>query len=141
MMYDTNDIAPLLEKKIAACEDFLSATLLLKAALETEEMTTVDHLIGRRQELIRVIDEMDRRATPDRLAGPPDQRRRMVVLSEELKRVLQQILSANQVCEAITASRCEEFRNDLMNVRRREEGIHGYLHSKEKTPKFLNIRT
>jgi hypothetical protein len=131
-----NDIDHVLEQKLKACEDFLSATLLLKEALETEEMTAVDHLIGRRQELIRVIDGMDRRIGHYR----PDKNKRSVILSEDLKRVLKQIMSANHDCDAIAAGRCEGLRKDLISIRRKEEGFHEYSRSKEKTQKFLNIQ-
>jgi hypothetical protein len=137
----TNDMHHMLEKKIAVCKNFLSATLLLKAALETEEMTVVDHLIGRRQELIRVIDDMDRQIGHYRNESPPDKNRQMVILSENLKRVLKQIMSVNEDCNDITGNRCEGLRKDLMNIRRQGEGIHGYSRSKEITPKFMNIRT
>ena len=130
----------MLEKKVKACEDFLSATLLLKEALETEKMTAADHLIKRRQELIRVIDGMDRRIGHYRHAGPPDKNKRRVILSEDLKRVLKQIISANHDCDAIAAGRCEGLRKEIISIRLKEEGFHGYSRSKEKTQKFLNIQ-
>jgi hypothetical protein len=141
MTNDTNDMYHTLEKKVTACKDFLSATLLLKAALETEEMTEVDHLIGRRQELIRIIDDMDRRIGQHRHAGLLDENRRIVMLSEDFKQILKQIASANRDCDAITAGRCEGLRRDLMNIHRKKEGIHGYGRSTEKAQKFLNIQT
>jgi hypothetical protein len=135
-----NDMYHMLEKKVKACEDFLSATLLLKEALETEKMTAADHLIKRRQELIRVIDGMDRRIGHYRHAGPPDKNKRRVILSEDLKRVLKQIISANHDCDAIAAGRCEGLRKEIISIRLKEEGFHGYSRSKEKTQKFLNIQ-
>jgi hypothetical protein len=80
-----NDLEHMLDRKVHACEDFLSATLLLKAALETEEIAVVDHLIGRRQGLIRVIDDVDRRIGQYRHAGPPADTRQLIKLSEDLR--------------------------------------------------------
>ena len=71
MANHTNDMCLWLEKKVKACEDFLSATVLLKAALEAEQMMTVNDLIGRRQALTRVIDGLSRQA----FGRPPVQRR------------------------------------------------------------------
>lgn len=136
-----HDMAHILEKKVTACEDFLSATLLLKRALETEAMPTVDHLIGRRQELIRVIDGLDRLIGHYRHTGPSDKNQRIAGLSADLRRVLKQIMSANHGCDAIAAGRCEGLGKDIMNIRRQEEGLHGYSPAQEKTQKFLNIRT
>ena len=141
MANHTNDMWHWLEKKVKACEDFLSATVLLKAALEAEKMATVNDLIGRRRALMRVIDGLDRRIGDVRNADSPDKNQRMPVLFEDLKRVLKRIVSENQGCDAIAAGRCEGFRKELINTRRKEEGIHGYGGPKEKMQKFLNIRT
>lgn len=141
MTNQPNDMHLILEKKVKACENFLSSTLLLKEALETEEMTAVDNLIGHRQKLIRVIDSMDQLIRHYRHAGPPDKNQRMVVLSEHLKRILKQITSANHDCDAIAAGKCDGLRKDIINIRGKKEGIHGYSRSKEQTQKFLNIQT
>jgi len=136
-----NDMYHVLEKKVKACEDFLSATLLLKEALETEEMTAVNHLIGHRQELIRVIDGMDRRLGDYRHTVPPDKNRRIVILSEDLKRILKKIMSANHDCDAIAAGRCEGLKNEMISINQKEEGLQGYVRGTQRMPKFLNIRT
>jgi len=133
-----------LEKKVKACDEFLSATLLLKEALETEEMTAVNNLISRREKLVGIIDGLDRRIDRYRQAGLFAQdsvnRRKMIKYSEDIKRTLKQILSANQDCDTIAAGRCEGLRKDITSIRRKEEGFHGYSRSKEKTQKFLNIQ-
>ncbi len=141
MTNHANDLDEILEEKVTACDDFLSATLLLKAALESEEMTAVDRLLGRRQELIGVIDGVDRRIGQCRHAIPPEQKRRIRLLSEDLKRILQQIMSANGACDAIASSRCEGLRNEMIGINRKEEGLQGYARGAQRTPKFLNIRT
>ncbi len=136
-----NDLDQLLEEKVKACGEFLSATLLLKAALESEEMTTVDRLLGRRQVLIGIIDGVDRRIGQDRRAIPPENKRRIAILSEDLKEVLRQITSANRECDAIASGRCEGLRNEMISINRKEEGLQGYAGGAQPMPKFLNIRT
>jgi hypothetical protein len=136
-----NDLEHILDKKIHVCEDFLSATLLLKEALETEEMTAVDHLIGRRQELMRVIDDVDRRLGQYRHTDPPHESRQMLMLAEDLKRIFEQIMSANRACEAVASGKCEDTRKELVMVRQREGGLTGYAPQMNRVPKFFNVRT
>lgn len=137
----THDMYLILEKKVKACEDFLSATLLIKDALGTEEMAEADHLIGHRQELIRVIDEMNQRIEYSWHSDPLEKNQRVVRYSEDLKRLLTQIITANHDCEVIAAGRCADFKKELMNIRLKREVVHGYSHSQENTQKFLDIQT
>jgi hypothetical protein len=141
MTTHTNELSNLLERKVTACQDFLSATMLLKAALETEEMTDLDCLIGKRQKLIRIMDDMDRRIEHHRDRIPPDQSRQLGMVSEKLKRLLKQMISVNQDCDALAVGRCNGLREEIMDIRRMGTGIHVYGHANEKTQKFLNIRT
>ena len=56
------DSLPLiLEQKLAAFKEFLSATILLKEHLLSEDMKQIDSVIGHRQGLIRHIDNLDDR--------------------------------------------------------------------------------
>jgi hypothetical protein len=141
MTNHTNELDHVLEKKVEACEAFLSATLLLKAALEAEEMSVVDHLIERRHELIGVIDDVDRRVGHCRHAGPPEENQRVLILSADLNRVLKQIMSANRDCEAVASGKREDARKELTINRHREEGLMGYALKTNRAPKFLNVRT
>ena len=141
MTNHVSELDELLDEKVTACGDFLSATLLLKAALETEEMTVVDRQLGRRQELMGVIDGVDRRIGQCRRPVPPEKKRRIATLSEDLKRILGQIASANGDCDAVASRRCEGLRNELIVINRKEEGLQGYARGGQRTAKFLNIRT
>jgi hypothetical protein len=62
-------------------------------------------------------------------------------LPEEFGRMLKQIISANQACDTIAASKCEATRKELMNLRQTEEGLQGYAQKTERIPKFLNLHT
>jgi hypothetical protein len=141
MTNHTNELSNLLERKVTVCQDFLSATLLLKTTLETEEMTNVDRLIGQRQELIRIIDDIDRQIEHHRPGIPPDQSRQPEMVSEKLKRLLKQMISVDRDCDALAVDRCNGLREEIMNTRRMGTGIQVYGHANEKTQKFLNIRT
>ncbi len=136
-----HDMGQILEEKVRACEEFLSATLLLKTALETEEMTAVDRLMERRQELIGIIDGIDRRMSTAGQGGAPAPDRRTATRSEEIKGILRQILSVNRDCDAIASDRCGALREAMVSINRQEEGLQGYARGTKRKPTFLNIQT
>jgi hypothetical protein len=145
MVDHVDDLHDSLERKLTAYGEFLEATLLLQEALEKEEMASVKQLLTRREELIRDIDGLDRRINrhrPEGLIAPSSAiTRRMGKLPEEFGRMLKQIISANQACDTIAASKCEATRKELMNLRQTEEGLQGYAQKTERIPKFLNLHT
>jgi hypothetical protein len=133
------------EQKLRACNEFLSATRGLKKALENGEETAVIQLIRRRDDLIRVIDELDRRMirspksafSNDRPAvtGPTEH------ISVTLLERLQQMVSVNQECEVLASAECDLLKNNLTGIHRKEEGLQGYSRPVQRLPKFLNIHT
>jgi hypothetical protein len=141
----SDEIKRILERKSDAYAEFLSATLLLKNALEAEEMAAVTHLIERRAAVIEAVDGLDREMIRCRKAGPYDQTgetvRRTAAVSAVLDEKLRQILSATQDCHAVAADRLSLLRKELLIIREKEEGLHGYIRHVEQTPKFLNVRT
>lgn len=142
----SDEIKRILERTSDAYAEFLSATLLLKKALEAEEMAAVARLIERRAELIGVVDGLDREMVRCRKAGPYDQSWETVwkttaAISADLDKKLRQILSANQDCHAIAADRLSVLREELLIIHEKEEGLHGYIRHVEHIPKFLNVRT
>jgi hypothetical protein len=140
-----DDMDQALQQKLESYEDFLSATLLLKKVLETEEMTAVNRLIKRREELIGIIDGLDRRFGLYLQTFPPDHRpvigERMSKISEALGKTLERILSADQDCRILAAGKCEAIRNDLIVIRHKKEGLQGYAAKTERMIQFLDMRT
>lgn len=130
----------MLEKKVKACEDFLSVTMLLKEALENEEMTAVNQLIKRREELIRLIDGLGSRSGRDRQAGLLGKSRRATELVKVLHRVLLRIISANRECDAIAAGRCDGLKKELTILHRKEEGLQGYARGVQRPSRFFDAR-
>ncbi len=145
MQNHSNEIGQILEKKRDAYAEFLSATLLLKKALDAEEMATVSGLIERRSTLMGVIDGLDREMVryqktghyePIGETGP-----RTAALSANLSEKLRKIFSENQDCHAIAADRLSRLRKELLTLHERAGGVHGYNHPVGQVPKFLNVRT
>ncbi len=141
----SDEIKRILERRSDAYAEFLSATLLLKKALEAEEMAAVARLIERRAELIGAVDGLDREIVRCQKAGPYDQPgetvRRTAAISADLGKKLRQIISANQDCHAIAADRLSVLRQELRVLHEKEAGLHGYIRHVEQSPKFLNVRT
>lgn len=140
----SDEIKRILERKSDAYSDFLSATLLLKKALEAEEMAAVTPLIERRTALIGVVDGLDREMARCQKSGPYDQTgeavRRTAALSGDLGEKLQQILTADQECHAVATDRLSLLHEELLNINDKKEGIHGYVRNVKQNPKFLNVR-
>lgn len=141
----SDEMNRILERKSGAYADFLSATSLLKKALEAEEMAAVTRLIERRAALIEVIEGLDREIVRCRKAGPDNQIgetvRRRAAISAGLGEKLRQIVTENRDCDAVAAERVSRLREELRNLHEKEEGLHGYTHPAGQIPKFLNVRT
>jgi hypothetical protein len=134
-----------LEKKLTACDNFLSTTLSLKQALEKDQMKTAARLIKHRGGLIATIDGLDRRISgypqppfPDRASADIGTMKR---ISEEINEKLTKALAVNNECEALATGRHEELTNELAAINREAKGFRGYIPRGKQTPKFLNIRT
>jgi hypothetical protein len=141
----SDEVHRILERKSDAYAEFLSTTMLLKKALETEEMAAVTRLIERRAVLIGVVDGLDREIVRCQKTGPYNQTgetvRRTAAISAELGEKLRQILSANRDCDAVAADRLSLLREELLIIHKKEEGLRGYTRHIEQIPKFLNVRT
>lgn len=141
----SDEINLILERKSDAYASFLSATLLLKKALEAEDMASVTRLIERRAALIGEVDRLDREMVHCRKAGPYEKTgetvRKTPAVSADPSEKLRQILSVDQACRAVAADRLSELRKELLSLRQTEEGLHGYIRHVEQLPKFLNVRS
>ena len=92
----------LLEKKLAAYEDFLSATCLLKSALKSVDMPLVEGAVSRRADLIGLIDDLDQelaKLRKDEPAGEGEEA--LAKVTADLHSTLQQIEAINVECAAL----------------------------------------
>jgi hypothetical protein len=140
-----DEVYSMMLQKSKTFDEFLSATELLQHALESDDLTAVNRFIKCREELIPVIDEIDRRINLCRQKSKPDQDpvlvQQVAKMSENLSDKLNKIISVNQVCHAITASRCEALKKEMATIHRNEEGFHVYAGKAQGIPKFLSVRT
>ena len=143
-MKNRTDATVVWEQKMQACDEFLSTTRCLKKALASGEEAAVVHLIKRRDDLIRLIDELDRLMVRSPHPGFLDERSAITGPTEKPSEILgerlRKIMSVNQECETMASAACEKVRKELAGIHRKEEGLQGY-HPRHRTPKFLNIHT
>jgi hypothetical protein len=133
-----------LQCKLRSYEDFLSATLLLKEALENEAFTEVNRLIKRREALIGAMDDLDQRV---KLSAPAVSTHRSdwadgqrTAMLEVMKGTLRRILAANRECEALAAGKCESLKGTLKATHHAREGVQGYAPKMGRTDQFLNMK-
>ena len=85
------DSLPLiLEQKLAAFKEFLSATILLKEQLLSENMKQIDSVIGHRQGLIRHIDNLDDRIK--NMTAHPGINKQIEALSTALEEAIAKVI-------------------------------------------------
>lgn len=140
-----DETGAILEQKLQACDEFLSATALLRQALEGDDLEEVFRFIQSREALIAQIDALDRLFNHQKQSvlsrHDPDALRRTAEISAEITERLREILSANQACAAIAAGRREVLKKDLAAMQQNEEGLHVYAGKAQGSPKFLSVRT
>jgi hypothetical protein len=62
-------------------------------------------------------------------------------MSEKLSERLKKIISANQECNTVAASRCEALKKEMATIHQSEEGLHVYAGKTQGIPKFLSVLT
>jgi hypothetical protein len=141
MTSPSDEIYAMLDRKKKAFDEFLSVTGLLSHALENEDLEAVNRFIERRDELTPIIDEIELYIKQVQSDQGPVLDQRMTEISKSLYKRLMQIISVNQECNAIAASRCEVLKKEMATVHQNEEGLHVYAGKTGRMPKFLSVRT
>ncbi len=146
------DSLPLiLEQKLAAFKEFLSATILLKEQLLSEDAKQIDSVIGQRQRLIRHIDNLDNliknmTAHPgtNRMEITPEREKQIEALSTALEETITKAITLNEECAAISTSRRDELEKELAGISNGRLALHGYAggtrnDSTNRLPRFLSV--
>lgn len=132
----------ILEQKLAAFEEFLSATVLLKEHLLSEDMSRIDSVIGHRQGLIHHIDDLDNRIK--NVTAHPGTNRQIEALSTALEETITKIIKLNEECAAISTNRRDELEKELTGISNGRLALQGYAGGTRnkginRTPRFLNV--
>ena len=140
------ELSGILEQKLRACDEFLCSTDFLLRAVESDDMAAVEHHLLRREELIGIISDIDRRIHHYRKKDLIDPHgtisESLTQLSGRIRDKLKRIVSVNGDCHDVTVGKLDATRRDLAALRQTKEGLHGYTPPKvQLVPKFLNVRT
>ncbi len=146
MIDDQKDkLEPLLQEKLQAYKDFLTATLLLQEALEKEEMPQVTRLLAERDILAGKVDRLDQQLSHYEqvitIPLPTADRHRQAKITDVIAEILKSIVAANDACDSQAANRCAEMKHELLMMRQKEAGLHGYGAQPQRLPVFLNVKT
>jgi hypothetical protein len=140
-MKDTvTDIGRILRQKLNVFHDFFSVTNLLKDALEKKAMEEAGCLLSRRDELVQVIDSLDRKMVRLR-QGSFQATHTMTDLFREIERILKQIVVVNQECLSLAEVTCRDLRGNLASAHQTGIGIRKYASGVQRVQKFLDIKT
>ncbi len=136
----------LLQEKLHVYKEYLTATMLLKEALQNEEMVKVKQLITEREKLAGKVDRLQQQAIhPGRQAMnfPPHRvnQSRQSKTSTEIEEIINYIITANKDCETLAVSRCADLENGLLLLRQREAALSGYTAKPRRRPVFLSLKT
>jgi len=141
----TEELSETLAEKGRAYDEFLSVTGFLKEAVETEEIDAVNRFIKQRDEIIRHINEIDRRIKRYWHSVPLDQRsaviRRVTRVLDDLYGKLRRINAINQDCAAMAVRSCDALKKEMVSINQKKEGLQGYAGITQRIPKFVSVRT
>lgn len=147
------DTLPLiLEQKLNAFREFLSATAALKESLLAHDMTRVNALTDRRQGLIRRIDDLDNRIknmtahAGTLLVGmAPEKEKQIDALSAALEEAITGVIKLNGDCAAIATSHRDALGRELSGINNGRLALHGYADNARgrtsRAPRLLSVNT
>jgi len=149
----THEIHDLLEEKLDAFRDFLSATVALKDVPGSDndsDMDKIQLLVDKRQNCITMIDSIDNRInslSAERkaliLTLHPEEKEKIKKTVKTIADIASRAVSLNLEFQSIFQFRYGRSRNRLIRLGHTRNGIQGYARSEHRThdPRFLNVRS
>lgn len=148
------DTLPLiLEQKLSAFREFLSATAALKESLLAQDMNRVNALTDHRQGLIRHIDGLDSRIknmsahAGTLLMGMGSEKEKQIdALSTALEEAITKVIKLNGDCAAIAAGQRDALGRELSGINNGRLALRGYAggakdSASSRAPRLLSVNT
>ena len=144
-------VQDLLEKKLMAYEDFLSATRLLKSALESADTPVAEGAVSRRKDLMDLIDGLDHKlanhlphplqeAEKNEQAAPWEEA--LTKVTADLNSTLKKIQEIDLECSALAEQGYETLAGEIDRSTQEQKGLRGYGPSQiSGVPKFVSFQT
>lgn len=147
----TRHICDLLEQKLDAFRNFLSATASLQDVFDIHDLKNIEALIEKRQDCVTTIDRIDARISEIRknnlfpVSALPDESK--IKIESTVKAIENTALKAthqNREVEMALQIHHDDIKNQLIKFCQSRDGIKkGYtpdIH-KENKPRFLDIKS
>lgn len=143
----------ILEQKLSAFREFLSATAALKESLLARDMNRINALTDRRQGLIRHIDDLDGRIkTMTAHAGTllmemePEKEKQIDALSTALEEAITKVIKLNGDCAVIAAGQRDALGKELSGINNGRLALRGYAEGARdsvysRAPRLLSVST
>jgi uncharacterized coiled-coil DUF342 family protein len=139
----------LLEKKLAAFQDFLSVTVSLKKISGINDMDQIGKLLEKRDHYINAIDEIDGRI--DTLRGnassiasmaSDEMREKINVIIQAIKKTAEKAQSLNKDVVAPLVIQHDTLRKQLSTTNHSRDGVKGYIRKEygKNQPRFLDTK-
>ena len=135
-----------LEKKWDILRDFLRITESLKNKADLQDMPGVMRLLDQRQDCIHTVNRIDDQLLKIRSENPPNEeeipeefKERIGSVSQNIKKILQEVRTLDQGClDRITSLR-DEIKVELLKVHQSLRATHSYAEKSMGQPKFLDV--
>jgi uncharacterized coiled-coil DUF342 family protein len=143
------NLCDLLEKKLAAFQDFLSVTVSLKEISGTNDMDQISKLLKKRDHYINAIDEIDERI--DTLRGntssiisiaSDEMREKITIIIQAIKKTAEKAKSLNKEIEAPLVIQHDTLRRQILTTNHARDGVKGYIRKEygKNQPRFLDTK-
>jgi len=138
------ELSGLLEGKLDAFKSFLSATALLKDAADLQETETIETLMAKREDCIKVIEEIDGRINRIRnsiSALPGEGEERIRTLIKAIDDAVAKAARLNKEFEMMFMFHHNDLRDRLSKARHSRDGIKNYAIRAYggNRPRFLDV--
>jgi len=143
------NLCDLLEKKLAAFQDYLSITVSLKEICGINDMDQIVKLLKKRDHYINAIDEIDGRINTLRDNNSPiasmvsdEIREKNDVIIQAIKKTAEKAQSLNMDIEAPLVIQHDTLRKQLSTTNHDRDGVKGYLRKEygKNQPRFLDTK-
>ena len=143
----------ILEQKLNAFREFLSATAALKESLLAQDMNRVNALTDQRQRLIHHIDDLDKQiinmtahAGTLLMGIAPEKEKQIDALSTALEETITQVIKLNGDCAAIATGHRDELGKELSGISNGRLALRGYAGGardsvSSRAPRLLSVNT
>jgi len=143
-----SELLDLLEGKLKAFKSFLSATELMKNAMDLQEVEKIEPLVAKREDCIIVINEIDNRINRIRNSlsvFPGEMEEKINTLTKAIENKVKESKNLNRKFEAMLKLHRDNTKKQLSNTGRKRNGVKGYAemsHGRGKNQaRFIDVKS